>query len=145
MLIEPVMILIRLVMALCNFLGGFVISCRTPSMRNRTRNRFSSGSRWMSLARILWASSRSIETILMIGASPVSASALARRRAVAELDLFRAKGLLEAAYRLIGGAIILDQGGLDLRRRRADEIDVPLDQMPDGVKGSRNRAGCSWP
>ena len=87
MLMEPVMILIRLMMALCNFLGGLVISCSTPSMRNRTRNRFSSGSRWISLARILWASSRSIETILMIGASPVSACALAHDRAIAKLDL----------------------------------------------------------
>ena len=45
MLIVLLMILSRLTMADCSFLGGFCISCSTPSMRKRTRKRFSSGSR----------------------------------------------------------------------------------------------------
>ena len=45
MLIEPVMIFSRLMIADCNRFGGACISWRTPSIRNRTRNFLSSGSR----------------------------------------------------------------------------------------------------
>ena len=45
MLIEPVMILSRLTMADCKRFGGACISWSTPSMRKRTRNFLSSGSR----------------------------------------------------------------------------------------------------
>src|SRR5205807_724700 len=43
MLIEPVIIFSRLIIADCNLLGGACISCKTPSMRKRTRNFLSSG------------------------------------------------------------------------------------------------------
>ncbi len=36
--------------------------------------------------------------------------------AVAELDLLRAEGCLEAADRLVGGAVVLDERRLDLAR-----------------------------
>ena len=35
------------------FFGGLFTSCRHPSMRYRTRSRFSNGSMWMSEPRIL--------------------------------------------------------------------------------------------
>src|SRR5256885_665355 len=40
MLIEPLMILSRLIMADCRRFGGDCISCITPSMRKRTRDFF---------------------------------------------------------------------------------------------------------
>ena len=61
-------------MAPCRRLGGGSISRSAPSMRKRTRKRFSIGSRWMSEAFILQASMRMRLTRRMTGASPSPAS-----------------------------------------------------------------------
>ena len=64
------MIFRRDVIASRNFIGGAITSYSMPSMRNRTRNSFSYGSMWMSLAPF-WMADISIRfTSRMIGASP---------------------------------------------------------------------------
>ena len=63
------MILRREVIAFCSFIGGFITSYSTPSMRKRTRKSFSYGSTWMSEAPFLIASSRMRFTSLTTGAS----------------------------------------------------------------------------
>ncbi len=63
------MIFTRLMMADWRRLGGLSTSCSTPSMRYRTRNFRSSGSRWISEARLRKASRMIRLTSLMIGAS----------------------------------------------------------------------------
>ena len=69
-------ILRREVMASLSFSGGFMISYRIPSIRNRTRYSFSYGSTWMSDAPRLMASVRIRLHSLTTGASSApSASA----------------------------------------------------------------------
>ena len=72
------MIFNRLMTPLCRCLEERISSCSTPSMRNRTRNEVSSGSRWMSLAPawMPWVMSRL--TNLTIGASSTTSLSLER-------------------------------------------------------------------
>ena len=63
------MILSRETIADSSRLGGVSISWSTPSMRNRTRNAFSYGSQWMSLAPFWMASTSTMLTSFTTGAS----------------------------------------------------------------------------
>ena len=135
MLIEPVIIFMRLMMALCNFFGGLCISCSTPSMRKRTRKLLSSGSRWISLARILWASSSSSETILMMGASSPPVCPSPTIGPSPNLDFPGAERALQLAHRVVRGAVVFDERGLDLPRSRADEFHIPPQDVAHGIEG----------
>ena len=64
----------RLRIAACNRLGGVSICRNTPSIRYRTRNVRSIGSRWISDARILQASVMIMLTRRITGASESSDS-----------------------------------------------------------------------
>ena len=64
----------RLITAPCNFFGGPFCSWQTPSIRYLTRKRSARGSKWISDASILNASTINVFTNLIIGASASTAS-----------------------------------------------------------------------
>ena len=76
--------LMRVVMAKARCRGGGTISYSTPSALMRMRNSSSNGSKWMSLAWSLMASSSTMFSSLRTGALSARASALGQvERAVA--------------------------------------------------------------
>ena len=135
------MTLMREVMAFFSFSGGFMISSSTPSTRKRTRNIFSNGSRWMSLARRLMALVRMALTSRTTGASSVARSSSLRSTSSSSLDELDVVVLDLREHVVVVGALVVEL--LDRRADRAGggdrDLDVVAGEELDLVDGDQVR------
>ncbi len=88
----------------------------------------------MSLAPERCASTSSIETIRIIGASASSASGfpVRSRNLQAEIDVF-ADFLLQNIGGFVGGAVIFDQRLANFLRARANQLDFALQKKTEAI------------